>query len=146
MIHHAPPDAYELEYLAWYLRSTYTAGEPFDPSQLVQLARQKWKKQPALADAFARCTQQWRYGEYYTYLLAPDYLEERWQFATSVFLDHPTWGALMVDVLHDTESLEGWVIGGIEFMGRLLSIRSTLEMSAERQRLRVVHCTRYPSY
>ena len=73
MIHHAPPDAYELEYLAWYLRSTYTAGEPFDPSQLVQLARQKWKKQPALADAFARCTQQWRYGEYYTYLLAPDY-------------------------------------------------------------------------
>jgi hypothetical protein len=146
MDHRTHHDTYEQDYLAWYLRSTDTTGEPFDPSLLVQLAYQQWKDHPKLVVAFARCTAQWPSSAYYTYLLAPAYHQERWRFAGSLFLDHPTWGTLAVDVLHDTNSLEGFTIGGIEFLDRVMGrATSAGAMNSTRLRMQVVHRAQYPT-
>ena len=99
--------AYHNEYLSWYRRMHDTTGEAFDPTHFVQLAQQQWSNRPQLAAAFARCTAQWPESELYTHFVAPLHRPACWKFAGSLFLDHPTLGTLLVDVLHDTKGLFG---------------------------------------
>lgn len=114
--------AYECEYLDWYVRAHDTVGEPFDPRVCVQLARAQWSSRPELATAFARCTAQWPRREegLYTHFIAPIHMAERWHFYGSLFLKHPEWGTLVVDVISDPEAPEGLSIGGIEFLDRVM--------------------------
>lgn len=48
------------------------------------------------------------------------YASDRWFHAGCIFLHHPAWGTLMVDLLHSTRSGEGPMgISGIEFLDRV---------------------------
>lgn len=116
---------YDHEYLNWYRRLNDTTGEAFDPTLFVQLARQQWSNRPQLAAAFARCTAEWSRNELYTYFQAPKHRPERWKFAGSLFLDHPTLGTLVVDVLHDADGPGGYAIGGMEYLDRVLRRRTS---------------------
>ena len=131
MNHH---HAYERDYLNWYRRTNDTTGEAFDPTLFVQLAQQQWSDRPALAAAFARCTATWSRNELYTYFQAPMHRPARWKFAGSLFLDHPTLGTLLVDVLHDADAPGGLSIGGMEFFDRVLG-RPTSAQEMEGVRL-----------
>lgn len=127
---------FERDYFAWYRRTSDTTGAPFDPSPFVQLAQQQWSDRPALAAAFARCTAQWARNALYTYFVAPMHRTARWKFAGSLFLDHPTLGTLLVDVLHDANAPGGLSIGGMEFFDRVMG-RPTNAVEMEGVRLRM---------
>ena len=127
--------AYHNEYLSWYRRMHDTTGEAFDPTHFVQLAQQQWSNRPQLAAAFARCTAQWSESELYTHFVAPLHRPGCWKFAGSLFLDHPTLGTLLVDVLHDTKAPGGYAIGGMEYMDRVLGRRTS---AAEMEGLRLM--------
>lgn len=133
MNHH---NTYHQEYLSWYRRLNDTTGEAFDPSLFVHLARQQWSDRPALAAAFARCTATWQRNDLYTYFLAPLHRPVRWNFAGSLFLDHPTLGTLVVDVLHDANAPGGLSIGGMEYLDRVMG-RSTSAAEMEGMRLQM---------
>ena len=113
---------YEQEYLTWYTREHDVVGEPFDATEFVQLVQEQWSGWPQLAMAFARCTAQWARREegLYTYFIAPMHMDARWKFAGSRFLQHPTLGRLVVDVLHDGTAPGGLSIGGIEYLERVM--------------------------
>lgn len=113
---------YEQEYLAWHTRVNDTVGQPFDPTEFVQLAKEQWSDMPQLAIAFARCTAQWARREegLYTHFIAPLHMDASWKFAGSRFLQHPTLGRLVVDVLHDETVPGGFSIGGIEYLDRVM--------------------------
>lgn len=113
---------YEQEYLTWYTREHDVVGEPFDATEFVQLAKEQWSDMPQLAVAFARCTAQWPRREegLYTHFIAPLHMDARWKFAGSRFLQHPTLGRLVVDVLHDGTVPGGLSIGGIEYLERVM--------------------------
>lgn len=115
-------DAEDMAYLAWYQRLHTDNGEPFDPTLLVALAQEQWSDMPQLALAFARCTAQWpeRGGDLYTHFIAPKHMRARWKFHASRFLQHPTWGTLVVDVIHDSEVPGGLAIGGMEYLDRVM--------------------------
>lgn len=116
-----PLSDFECEYLDWYVRVHDTVGQPFDPRLCMQLARAQWRDRPQLAEAFARCTTQWPRREegLYTAFMAPRHKAERWRFAGNLFLMHPEWGELLVDVIHDPEVPGGLAIGGIEYLDRV---------------------------
>ncbi len=111
---------YEREYLAWYARETDTTGDPFDPSTLVAAARAQWSDRPLLALALARCTRSWQRNALYTYFLSRSDQRTRWHYAGHLFLEHPTWGTLCVDVLHEPAVPGGLSIGGIEYLDRVI--------------------------
>lgn len=141
--HHAHSTGYEHDYLAWYTRENDTVGTPFDAALLAQLAREQWSDRPALALACARCTAQWKRNELYSYFIAPMHRRARWNFGGSLFLDHPTWGTLAVDVLMDPNGPGGFAIGGIEFLERVLGRpTSAREMNEVRLHMAALHVAR----
>lgn len=111
--------AYEREYLAWYEREQDTVGEPFDPQPFVDAARAQYPDHPELAAAFARCTGAWHRSRLYTYLRMPADRKARWHFIGSFWLQHPTLGKLLVDLLQDPDDGAQVCIGGIEYFDRL---------------------------
>ena len=113
--------AHERDYLAWYHSTKPSSGQPFDSTVFVQEARRQWSDHPQLADAFATCTRQWPRNDRYTYLIDRAYVQggahNQWFFAANLFLDHPTLGTLVVDVLYANAHRQGpYRIGGIEYL------------------------------
>ncbi len=89
---------------------------PYDPTWLVELARGECPDQPWLAEALARCTRALEQSPAYTYFVSPDSANEpgaEWQFDTTVVLEHPVEGSLVLDIL------KGGRVGGVEFLARL---------------------------
>jgi hypothetical protein len=111
---------YERDYLAWYARETDSTGDPFDPSTLVAAARAQWSDRPQLVLALARCTRSWQRNALYTFFLSRSAQRTRWHYAGHLFLQHPGWGTLCVDLLHDPAVPGGLSIGGIEYWDRVM--------------------------
>lgn len=86
---------------------------PFDPTELVALVKEQCPDQPELAEAFARCTEQWRKNNLYTYFMDPQ-AKERSRYAYGFFLECPRQGLLVVDVA------ESGAIQGIEHMKNVM--------------------------
>ena len=90
--------------------------EPYDPTWLVDLAREQEPDEPWLPLALADCRRAWRQSEAYTYFVNPNNPNRpgsEWQFETNIVLEHPTEGALVLDVL------KGQRIGGFETIDRI---------------------------
>ncbi|MEM7343676.1 MAG: hypothetical protein AAF485_05500 [Chloroflexota bacterium] len=91
--------------------------EPYDPSWLVNLAKEQRPEAEWLPRALADCTKA-KQGNSEAYLYFVDSQNANkpgsaWQFETNITLQSPTEGWLILDVLKDNE------IGGIEFYDRL---------------------------
>jgi hypothetical protein len=91
--------------------------QPFDPSELVALAREQCPERARLADALARSTQALvatRYNVYFVDNTKPNEPGSEWQFAENVVLESPVDGDVILDVLKDGR------IGSLEYLGRKL--------------------------
>ena len=91
--------------------------EPYDPTWLVELAREQVPEEPWLPDAISRCCRRaWRGSAAYTYFVNPDNPNKpgsEWQFETNILVEHPTEGTLVLDVL------KGRRIGGFETLSKI---------------------------
>ena len=88
----------------------------YDPTWLVELARESLPEEPWLAEALARCTHAAQERRAYIYFADPSHPDEpgsEWQFHENIVLEHPKEGDLVVDVLR------GQRIGGVEFLQRI---------------------------
>jgi hypothetical protein len=93
------------------------ADENFVPDGYVALAREQHPDKPWLADGLAGCTRVVRETKYYVYFVHSTNANQpgaEWQFRESVFLDLPTGGTILIDVLKDGR------ISGFEWYSRLL--------------------------
>lgn len=89
---------------------------PYDPTWLVELARDQAPEHTWLPDALAACTQCCCGTTAYLYFVDPSNPNQpgaAWQFKENIILEHPIEGDLILDVL------EGYRIGGIEFLSRV---------------------------
>ena len=91
-----------------YFNSRYV-HLPFDPTEWVALAEQQLPMFPQAAEALARCTQQWRESELYTYFIDPT-APDRSRCAGGFFLHGSSQGLL----LFDTDAQGGIV--GVEYL------------------------------
>jgi len=85
--------------------------EPYDPSWLVELAREQVAEEPWLPDALAGCRRAWKESDLYTYFVTPHKQNlpgGEWQFDYNIVLEHPTKGSLVLDILKDGR------VGGVE--------------------------------
>lgn len=112
--------AYEEAYLAWYQKENRIVGEPFDPSSLVAAARRQWRQWPHLIAALERCTMRFPESLLYDYFLSPKDRRAHWKFAGTYFLEHPEWGELALDVIHDPQNPGGFAISGMEYFERVM--------------------------
>ena len=90
--------------------------EPYDPTWLVDLAREQEPDEPWLPVALADCCRAWRHSPAYVYFLNPNNPNQpgsEWQFETNIVLEHPTEGALVLDIL------KGQRVGGFETIDRI---------------------------
>lgn len=90
--------------------------KPYDPTWMVDLAREQSADEPWLTDALARCTRAMEDGRAYLYFvdpIAPNEPGSDWQFDKNLTLEHPREGTLVLDIL------TGRRVGGIEFISRL---------------------------
>ena len=102
--------------------------QPYDPTWLVDRARDQRPDLPWLPEAFAACTraamknpQTRRHGRcvqgcIYIYFVSPDGADRpgaQWQYDSGLWLKDPIHGNLLADVLKNKR------IGGIEFYDRL---------------------------
>ncbi|MEO8067831.1 MAG: hypothetical protein ABI599_09085 [Flavobacteriales bacterium] len=117
---HKTPTVLEREYLKWY---NGTRPRPFDPRPYVQAARKQWADRPQLAHALAFCTRQWPVNDVYTHLFDP-FLQNRegakWRSAGSRDLTVQGIGVVFVDLKSSIADPTHFVIGGIEFIDRVL--------------------------
>ena len=93
-----------------------TAWKPYDPTWLVELAREQLPDESWLPKALAACTTSSRESAAYIHFVNPadpNKPESEWQFQTNLILKHPTEGDLVLDVL------KGNRIGGVEFLAKL---------------------------
>jgi hypothetical protein len=77
---------------------------PFDPSELVALARETLPDQTWVADALSRCTRArvaTRYNVYFVNADRPNQPGSEWQFRENVVLESPVDGDIIIDVLQD---------------------------------------------
>jgi hypothetical protein len=90
--------------------------KPYDPTWLVQLAKEQLPEEPWLPAAIAACTTSRQESAAYIHFVSPADPDEpgsEWQVQTNFTLKHPTEGDVVLDVL------EGNRIGGVEFLARL---------------------------
>ena len=90
--------------------------ESYDPSWLVELARDQLPEEPWLPGALALCRHARSESRAYVYFVDPVNANKpgsQWQFETNLILDHPSEGTLVLDVL------TGQRIGGVEFLSRI---------------------------
>ena len=91
---------------------TYTTGTPFDPTELVDLARMQWPNLPELASALDACRWVWPL-EGYLRMLHPREME--WSRVAVVLLEHPADGTLLVELVRNASSGPGqFRIGGVD--------------------------------
>jgi len=91
--------------------------EPYDPSWLVELAREQEPEHPWLPEALAVCTRcRWRSPAYVYFVDGsnPNQPGSSWQFVTNLILEHPTEGELVLDILTEHR------VGGVEFLSRIV--------------------------
>ncbi|HQW07484.1 MAG: hypothetical protein IPH05_00215 [Flavobacteriales bacterium] len=112
------PDDLNAAFQAIQDRRAAQVGQPFDPTELVRLATEQWPDLPLVAASFALCTLAWNESECYTYFLG--YAERGALIrAGCEFIDHPTLGELLVDLMLD-ERVEGGVrVLGIDYLDRV---------------------------
>jgi len=90
--------------------------EPYDPTWLVDLARESYPDEPWLAAALERCTRAAHESRAYVHFVDPanpNAPGSAWQFVENIVLEHPTEGDIVLDILTDRR------IGGAEFLSRL---------------------------
>ena len=90
---------------------------PFDPTELVALALERYPSHPEFAEALARCTEQWWEHELYAYLQDPALRASRAAYGGGFFLQCPKLGLLTFDMLKDGSML------GVEFMEAVKRLR-----------------------
>ncbi|MBL0036428.1 MAG: hypothetical protein IPP26_11880 [Flavobacteriales bacterium] len=90
--------------------------EPYDPTELVELARQQWPTLPELAEALAHCTTTWRIDEDLFQMIAPGAPD--WTRAALVELHHPSDGPILVELMRHTTTAPGhFRIGSVDLLG-----------------------------
>jgi hypothetical protein len=90
--------------------------EAYDPTWLVELAREQVPEEPWLPDALSTCRRAWRRSAACTYFVDPTNPNKPgsdWQFDANIVVEHPTEGTLVLDVLKDQR------IGGFETLDRI---------------------------
>ncbi len=90
--------------------------KPYDPTWLVNLARESYPDEPWLAEALARCVRGAQESPAYIHFVdpsGPNTPGSEWQFEENLLLDHPEEGTLVLDILREQR------IGGVEFLGRI---------------------------
>ena len=90
--------------------------EPYDPTWLVDLARQSCPDESWLVAALQRCTRAARESRAYLHFVDPANANapgSEWQFVENILLEHPTEGDIVLDILTDRR------VGGVEFLGRI---------------------------
>jgi hypothetical protein len=90
--------------------------EPYDPTWLVDLAREQVPDEPWLPTALAACRRAWRKSPAYTYFVNPrnpNMPGSEWQIETNIVLEHPTEGDLVLDIL------KGQRVGGVETTSKI---------------------------
>jgi hypothetical protein len=91
--------------------------QPFDPAELVELARRTLPDEPWVAEALTKCTEALVATPYNVYFVdseEPNEPGSEWQFRENVVLDSPADGDIVLDILKDGR------VGSIEFVGRKL--------------------------
>ena len=92
------------------------AWQSYDPSWLVELAREQLPEATWLSDALAACTRFCSYSDAMIYFVDPARPNEpgsAWQFDTCVELESPVHGWLVLDIL------KGGRVGGVEFVDNI---------------------------
>lgn len=90
---------------------------PYDPTWLVELARQQAPEYGWLPSALSMCTRcRWRDPAYLAFVDAdrPNKAGSEWQFVENIVLEHPSEGDLVLDILTERR------VGGVEFLARIL--------------------------
>ena len=90
--------------------------EPYDPTWLVELAREQAPDCPWLPAALSKCTRRrWSGAAYMAFVdsVRPNEPDSEWQFVENIVLQHPSQGELVLDVLTEQR------VGGIEFLSRV---------------------------
>ncbi|MCP4445338.1 MAG: hypothetical protein GY811_08345 [Myxococcales bacterium] len=90
--------------------------ETYDPSWLVELAKQQRPELPWLIQALAACINAMRESDLYIRFVDSVNANKPgadWQFDHSLRLRHPEYGELILDIL------KGQRVGGVEFYDRL---------------------------
>ena len=103
---------------------------PFDPTEWVRLAQDQLPMFPQAAEALARCTQQWRESEFYSYCQDPE-APDRSRCAGSFLLHGSRKGIL----LFDTDA-QGGIIG-VEYLS--IVFRSIEAEDEPLPEMRIVH-------
>lgn len=90
--------------------------EAYDPTWLVDLARESCPDEPWLVAALQRCTRAARESRAYIHFVDPANANApgaEWQFVENILIEHPTDGDIVLDILTDRR------VGGVEFLSRL---------------------------
>lgn len=125
---------------AWHERILRAPEVALDGAALALLIQAQFPAHPELAAAFRRVTRGWEESDLYTRCIEPKEFLSRWDFAFSQFLDHPEWGTLTFDVVHDADGPGGIAIGGIEYLDRVMGFhRSADEWELAVARVGVEH-------
>ena len=93
-----------------------TEWKSYDPTWLVELAKEQLPDEKWLPAALAACTMAMQESDAYIHFVKGEDSDEpasEWEVQTDFNLKHPTKGDLVLDVL------EGNRIGGVEFLDKL---------------------------
>ena len=88
----------------------------YDPTWLVELAKEQLPEETWLPAALAACTMARQESAAYIHFVTradPEEPGSEWQVQTDFTLKHPTEGELVLDIL------EGNRVGGVEFVAKL---------------------------
>ena len=88
--------------------------EPYDPSWLVELAREQYPDKPWLLEALEKCTRCLKSNKYIYFVNPknPDKLGSEWQYEMCLSMTSPKEGWLLLQILKNNR------VGGVEFAGR----------------------------
>jgi len=90
--------------------------EPYDPTWLIELAREQHPEEAWLPAALAACTRCRRESDAYIYFVNPDGPNKPgsdWQFDANLELQSPTEGWIVLDILANHR------VGGVEFVVKI---------------------------
>ena len=90
--------------------------ETYDPTWLVELARERLPEELWLQAALSVCRRAWKASPAYMNFVNPQNPNmpgSEWQFETNIVLEHPTEGELVLDIL------KGRRVGGVEFISKI---------------------------